>query len=189
MTRLPQDAALIVIDVQKGFDHPKWGARNNPGAEQKIAALLAAWRTTGRPVFHVQHMSTSENSPLHPQSPGCELKEIVLPAGNEPLFQKNVNSAFIGTQLETTLRDRGIQTLVVVGLTTPHCISTSVRMAGNFGFEVYVPSDAVAAFELTGPDGKHYSAEEVHNLSLASLHDEFATVVDSKTVLDSLAQS
>jgi nicotinamidase-related amidase len=189
MIRLPQNAALIVVDVQKGFDHPKWGARNNPGAEEKIAEMLAAWRETGRPVFHVQHLSTLENSPLHPRNPGYELKEIARPAGNEPLFQKNVNSAFIGTQLENSLRARGVKTVFIVGLTTPHCISTSVRMAGNLGFEVFVPADAVAAFELAGPDGKRYSAEEVHNFSLASLHEEFATVVDSKTILDSLQQT
>jgi nicotinamidase-related amidase len=187
--RLSQDSALVVIDVQKGFDHPQWGARNNPDAEQKIAALLAAWRTTGRPVFHVQHLSTSDDSPLHPRTTGCEIKEIARPAADEPVFQKTVNSAFIGTKLESVLRERGIQTLVIVGLTTPHCISTSVRMAGNFGFEVYVPVDAVAAFELTGPDGTRYSAEEVHKFSLASLHEEFATLVDSKTLLDSIQQS
>jgi nicotinamidase-related amidase len=183
MISMPHDAALIVIDVQKGFDDLKWGERNNPGAEKVIALLLAAWRETGRPVFHVQHLSRSEVSPLHPGSAGCEIKDIVRPLGNEPIFQKRVNSAFIGTQLEDALRQRGIGTVVLVGLTTPHCISTSARMAGNLGFEVYLPEDAIAAFEITGPDGRRYSAEEVHALSLATLHEEFATVVDSKALL------
>jgi len=188
MIRLPQDAGLIIIDVQKGMDDPKWGSRNNPDAEQKIAALLAAWRRTGRPVFHVQHLSTSESSPLHPRKPGCEIKEIVRPGEKEPLFQKRVNSAFIGTQLENTLRQRGIRTVVMAGLTTPHCVSTSVRMAGNLGFEVYLAGDATAAFEMAGPDGKRYSAEEIHNVSLATLHGEFATVVDSKEILGAIQQ-
>jgi nicotinamidase-related amidase len=186
MNRLPQDAALIIIDVQKGFDDPKWGARNNPDAEQRIAALLAAWRRTGRPVFHVQHLSNSESSPLNPRNPGCEIREIVRPIENEPVFQKHVNSAFIGTQLENSLRKSGIRTVVIVGLTTPHCVSTSARMAANLGFEVYLAGDSIAAFELAGPDGKRYSAEEIHNVSLATLHEEFATVVDSKVLLDSV---
>jgi nicotinamidase-related amidase len=189
MIRLPRDAGLIIIDVQKGFDDPRWGPRNNPDAEQKIARLLAAWRENGRPVFHVQHLSNSEGSPLHPRNPGCEIKEIVRPVEKEQVFQKRVNSAFIGTQLESSLHQRGIRTVLIVGFTTPHCVSTSVRMAANLGFEVYMASDAIAAFELVGPDGKRYSAEEVHSVSLATLHQEFATVVDSKTLLDSIQQT
>lgn len=186
MNRLAQNAGLVIIDVQKGFDDPKWGLRNNPDAEQRIAELLAAWRKTGRPVFHVQHCSTFPNSPLRPDVPGCELKDIVRPNAGEPVFQKRVNSAFIGTQLEKALRERGIETIVAVGLTTPHCISTSVRMAGNLGFNVFLPGDAVAAFDMTGPDGKRYTAEEIHRMSLATLHDEFAQVVDSQEVLGAL---
>jgi nicotinamidase-related amidase len=110
----------------------------------------------------------------------------VRPLETERIFLKRVNSAFIGTQLENALRQLGIGTLVMVGLTTPHCVSTSVRMAGNLGFEVYLANDATAAFEITGPDGKRYSAEEVHSVSLATLHGEFATVVDSRALLDSV---
>jgi nicotinamidase-related amidase len=189
MIQLPQNAALIIIDVQKGFDDPYWGTRNNPDAEERIAALLAAWRKTGRPVFHIQHWSESENSPLSPRNAGSEIKEIVRPLGNEPVFQKRVNSAFIGTDLENTLRRLGIQTVVIVGLTTPHCVSTTARMAANLGFEVYMADDAIAAFDITGPDGKHYSADEIHRVSLATLHEEFATVVDSKALLDSLQKA
>lgn len=189
MIRLPRDAGLIILDVQKGFDDPKWGTRNNPNAKQEIAGLLGAWRGTGRPVFHVQHLSNSEGSPLHTRNPGCEIKEIVRPGEKEQVCQKRVNSAFIGTQLESSLHQRGIRTVVIVGWTTPHCVSTTVRMAANLGFQVYMASDAIAAFELAGPDGKRYSAEEVHSVSLATLHEEFATVVDSKTLLDSIQQT
>jgi nicotinamidase-related amidase len=165
---------------------PSGGRATNPDAEQKISALLVAWRKTQRPVFHVQHLSTFENSPLRPDLPGCEFKEIVQPLKSEPVFQKRVNSAFIGTQLEDALRKAEVQTVVMVGLTTPHCVSTSARMAGNLGFEVYLAGDAIAAFEIVGPDGTRYSAEEVHKFSLATLHDEFARVVDSKMLLESL---
>jgi len=189
MIRLPQDAGLIIIDVQKGFDDPKWGPRNNPDAEQKIAALLAAWCRTGRPVFHVQHLSDSDGSPLNPRNPGCEIKEIVRPGENEEVFQKRVNSAFIGAQLENSLHQRHIRTVAIVGLTTPHCVSTTARMAANLGFDVYMASDAIAAFEITGPEGRRYSAEEIHNVSLATAHGEFATVVDSKALLDSIQQT
>ncbi len=177
------DTALILIDIQTGMDHPKWGPRNNPGAEKNAARLLFAWREAGRPVFHVQHSSQHLSSPLHASKPGFRLKPLVEPAYGEPVIVKNVNSAFIGTTLDEQLRARGIHELVIAGLTTPHCISTSVRMAGNLGYGVYLPSDATAAFQLMGPDGTPCDAETVHRVSLTTLHGEFAQVTDTESIL------
>jgi nicotinamidase-related amidase len=182
--RLPDDAVLILVDVQKGFDDPSWGRRNNPLAERNMAKLLEHWRATGRPVVHFQHQSARVDSPLHPASPGCVIKEIVRPAPGEPIFPKSVHSCFIGTGLAEWLRERGHRTLVIVGLTTPHCVSTTARMAGDLGYRPYVVADATAAFEATGPDGQRHAAEEVHALSLAALHDEFATVLGTADLLE-----
>jgi nicotinamidase-related amidase len=175
--------ALLIIDVQQGLDHPRWGTRNNPQAESQIATLLAAWRCAQWPVIHVQHMSQVPDSPLRPELPGNALKPEVAPSPGEPLFQKAVNSAFIGTDLDSHLRRTGIRKLVVVGLTTDHCVSTTVRMAANLGFDVVVVADATATFERTGPDGVHHSAEEMHQAELASLHGEFATVESTAAIL------
>ena len=184
---MPQNAVLIIIDVQKGMDDDQLGHRNNPEAEANIAHLLAAWRETGRPVFHVQHLSLQPDSPLRAELPGNEIKDEVKPQNGERIFQKHVNSAFIGTDLEQELRQHGYDTLVIVGLTTPHCVSTTARMAGNLGFLTTVVSDATAAFDVIGPDGQFHNAEEVHQVSLAVLHGEFATVSDTRKVLQSLA--
>lgn len=179
--------ALLLIDIQTGLDDPRWGQRNNPEAEQRMLELLGAWRARSAPVIHVQHMSTTPGSPLRPGQPGNAFKPGFAPSPGEPLFQKTVNSAFIGTDLEAHLRRAGIGALVIVGLTTDHCVSTSTRMAGNLGFDAVVVSDATATFERTGPDGAHHPAEDMHRLALASLHGEFARVRTSAEVLADLA--
>jgi nicotinamidase-related amidase len=183
MDSLPRNATLIIIDVQQGFDEPIWGQRNNPQAEENIARLLTAWRRTQCPIIHIQHLSRQPDSTLHPDHPGSAIKPIVQPLPGEPVIQKSVNSAFIGTDLEARLRQNDLSTLVIVGLTTDHCISTTTRMAGNLGFDTYVVSDATATFERDGYDGRHYSADEIHAVSLVSLNGEFATVVAADTLL------
>jgi nicotinamidase-related amidase len=183
MVALTQNTALLIIDVQQGFDEPVWRARNNLQAEENIAMLIAAWRRAGRPVIHVQHMSREPNSPLRPGQPGNDLKETVQPFAGEPVIQKQVNSAFIGTDLEGRLRAKGIRDLVIVGLTTNHCVSTTARMAGNLGFQTVVVADATAAFDRQGPDGVRYPAEVVHAVSLANLHEEFAAIVSTAELL------
>ncbi|MFN3789850.1 cysteine hydrolase family protein [Massilia sp.] len=187
MKALPLNAALISIDVQQAFNDPGWGQRNNPDAEQRIAALLAAWRNTGRPIFHVQHRSASPTGLFRPGTPGYLHKQEGQPQPGEPVIVKSVNSSFIGTDLEARLRAAGIGVLVIMGLTTDHCVSTTTRMAGNLGFDTYFVADATATFERTGPDGRHYTAEQMHDTALASLHGEFATVVWSQEVLAALA--
>ena len=177
MQSLANNLVLLVIDVQKGFDSPYWGTRNNPQAEANISTLLQIWRDSHRPVIHVRHMSTEPDSPLRPGQPGNDFKLEAQPARGERVEEKNVNSAFIGTGLEEFLRQNGFDTIVICGLTTDHCISTTTRMAGNLGFKTYVVADATATFDRTGFDGKYFSADEIHNSALASLHNEFATVV------------
>ena len=190
MTDLPGTAVLLVVDVQKGFDdYNQTLHRNTPALEANIARLLDAWRRTKRPVVFVQHVSKLQDSPLRPDQPGVEIKDEIRPRDGEPIVQKSVNSAFIGTSLEADLRARGHQTLVVTGMQTNYCVSTTVRMAGNLGFDTYVVSDATATFDNTGPDGRVWPAQLLHDVSLADLHGEFATVIDTQGVLDRLGKT
>lgn len=105
------------------------------------------------------------------------------------MIQKKVNSSFIGTNLEEQLRSNHIDTVVIAGLTTPHCVSTTKRMSGNLGFDTYLISDATAAFGLTDQTGTYFDPETIHRLSLATLHEEFATVLTTERLLTNWAKS
>jgi nicotinamidase-related amidase len=186
---LEKKTALIVVDLQMGFDDPTWGARNNPGAEACIEILLGVWRQAGNPVVHVHHRSTSPEGFFQPGTRGIQPKPEAMPRDGEHVVEKRVNSAFIGTGLEEYLRRAGIGTVVIVGLTTNHCVSTTVRMAGNLGFTTYVVADATATFDRAGADGRMRPAAEVHNAALGDLQGEFAEVVDTQTTVAALSAS
>lgn len=181
--RFDTHTALIPIDVQQAFD---LAASNNPGMEAQGVRLIDAWRAAGLPLIHVRHDSIKPGSPFAPGLPGNALRAGFQPQGGEPLLTKTVNSAFIGTDLELRLRRLGITQLVLFGLTTDMCVSTTARMAGNLGFRTVVVGDATACFDLTGPDGRTVAAADIHRAHLATLHAEFATVVDTAAVLAAL---
>ncbi len=173
---------LLVIDVQQAFDDPSWGTRNNLDAEANIARLLASWRATGEPVVHVRHVNEGGIGRFARHGRGFQPKPDAREQEGEPVVLKTVNSAFIGTNLAELLTATGGK-VICVGLTTDHCVSTTVRMAANYGYTTTIVSDATATFERTGPDGQHWSAETMHSSALASLHDEFATVLTTEQLL------
>lgn len=186
--QLVDKPALLLIDIQQGFDDlAYWGGqRNNIDAEANAGRLLAFWREKSLPIFHIQHCSTNPNSRLAAGQKGHDFKEIVRPIANELVIQKQVNSGFIGTNLQQHLDNKDIKILVIVGLTTDHCVSTTARMAGNLGYQTFVVHDAVATFNKIGIDGTLYSAELIHETALASLKDEFAHIVATNDLLNSL---
>ena len=183
---LPQNAALVVIDMQKAIDHPGWGRRNHPDAEKKVAALLAAWRSSGRPIYHVRHDSTEPASHYRPGQPGNEFKPEVQPRDGETVIAKRTNSAFIGTTLESELRARQHTLLIVAGVITNNSVEATVRMAGNLGFDTFLAEDACFTFGRKDWTGRERTAEEVHAMSLANLDGEYCAVIRTADVLAGL---
>ncbi|PWE41803.1 cysteine hydrolase family protein [Pseudomonas prosekii] len=180
---LKTNAALIIIDQQKGILHPRLGRRNNPQAEERIVELLAYWRRTARPVIHVQHLSRSADSVFWPQQSGVEFQDRFQPMTGERLIQKQVPDAFCATGLEAQLREAGIEQLVIVGVATNNSVESTARTAGNLGFEAWVVEDACFTFDKADFFGNPHSAEEVHAMSLGNLQGEYATVINSEQIL------
>lgn len=183
-----ENIALLLIDIQKGFeDETYWGGnRNNKNAEINCSIILKKWRELKLPLFHIIHSSDNPASKLHESHPGFEIHDLVKPLANEPVIIKRVNSAFIGTNLEELLKNKGISQLVIVGLTTNHCISTSTRMSGNLGFDTILVADATATFDRKGLNGEVFPSELIHQTTLASLNKEFAEVINTQELINTL---
>lgn len=188
MEFISKNPALIIIDVQKAFlekDYPGI-KRNNTNAELVCGNILNKWRKNDLNVIHVRHSSTNPESKLHKTKPGFEFNDYVKPKNNEIVLTKNVNSAFIGTGLDEILKNLNINTLVIVGMTTNHCISTTVRMAGNLGYETFLISDSTACYNTKGLDGKEIDCEIIYEASIASLSGEFAEIISSRELFELL---
>ena len=183
---LPRNIALLLIAMQKGWDEPYWGSRNNPGAEANLAALVRAFRAQGLPVIHVRTDSRDPNSPLHPGEPGNAFKPESAPLPGETVLPKAGHCAFNGTGLEAHLRQAGIDRLVIAGFTTNHCVSSTARTACELGFKTVVLRDACVAFDLDDIDGNRLSAEALHTAGLAELHGEYAMVLPTEAILQLL---
>ncbi len=190
--RFSIDAALLLIDVQVGVDDlTHWGGvngrRNNPEAETTMLNLLSKWREQGLPVAFTRHDSVEDRSPLKLNLPSGDLKPGFSIADGDISIIKNVNSGFVGTSLHKEFRDRGITRLVIVGFFTNMCVETTVRMAGNMGYDTYLVPEGCATTNRIGPDGVDRDPELVHDMTVANLHGEFCTTLSPVDAVDLIA--
>ncbi|KAJ7035200.1 Isochorismatase-like protein [Mycena alexandri] len=200
--------ALVVIDVQQAFIDPSFlkRDRSTPNMQPNITALLAAFRSKHLPVIHIHHIDVVDETSLwneksHPE--GVLPQDYVQPLGDEPVLRKYDKSSGFGanlvadgkTSLKDTLDAQGIKTIILVGLSSPHCVSSTARVGFDNGFSVVVVGDACATYAAGIPDfpgatkgdlkdGKAWSAETVHGLAMAHLDGgELAHVVGTPEVL------
>ena len=187
-----RETALLLIDVQVGVDVlSHWGGptgrRNNPNAEANMLQLLATWRKAKLQVAFTRHDSREAKSPLKFSLPTGAQKPSFEIAPGEIVVEKDVNSGFIGTSLEVQLRRAGISRLVIVGFFTNFCVETTTRMSGNLGFDTYLVDDCCATTNRVGLDGIDREPELVHAMTVANLHGEFCTAVQSNDALGLVA--
>ena len=174
---------LLPIDVQRGFDDPSWPPRWNDAMEANGRALLAHWRAAGAPIVHVRHDSVQEGSSLAPGLWGNEFREGFAPVGGEPIVSKSVNSAFIGTDLDLRLRRLGAEKILVFGISTDMCVSTTIRTGANMGWTMVLVADACDCFDLPDGKGGKIAARDIQAAHVATLAAEFCEVVTTAGVI------
>lgn len=178
--------ALIVVDVQKGFDDKAyWGPRNNPDCEANVARLIEAWRAQGWPIVYVRHSSTTPSSPLAASSPGFAFKDVV---SGEPdlLITKTVHSAFYGdVDLDAWLTEHEITGVAICGIQTNMCCETTARMASDLGYEMIFVVDATHTFDLATSTRQVHRAREVSRFAVLTLEADFGTVMRTAELVDS----
>jgi nicotinamidase-related amidase len=179
--------ALVIIDMQRAFDEPVWGQRWNKDVDANGQAVLAAFRQAGLPIIHVRHDSVQPNSVLGPSAPGNAFRPGFEPRGDEPVVSKSVNSAFIGTDLDLRLRRLGVDGVVIFGITTDQCVSTTTRVGANIGWRMVLVEDACDCFGLPDGRGGIIPAEAIHAAHVATLRAEFAAVVTTADVVTTLS--
>lgn len=176
-------APLVIIDVQKAVDDPRYGRRGQEDAEANMARLIAHWRELGNPVVHVRDNSLDPNSPYAPGKPTHAFKSEVAPLDHEIIVDKQTSNAFIGTDLMNILEETGSSEVVMCGVHLHKCVDATVRMAASVGFMVFLPADCVVATDVTDFEGRQWSAEDVHALTLAVLDGSYAKVLNSTDLI------
>jgi nicotinamidase-related amidase len=177
--------ALLLIDIQG--DYFPGGAYPLAGAEQaakQANRLLESFRAGGDPVIHLRHVwDAPEATFMRPDTEGVEIHPLVAPHNGEPVLTKSEANGFLGTRLESVLRDHDVDALVVAGMMSNMCVDSTARAAADLGFTVTVVHDSCAAAELSFEEST-VPAATVHAAFMAALADGFATVVDTDSALD-----
>lgn len=192
----PQRTALIVVDVQVDFASPEgliglYGTDMSPAeaAIDKIETLIAAARKAGAAVGFMRVMTRPETDSnalktwmARRGTPGSE-GICRIGSGGEDYYRvspepgdievgKLAYSSFHGTDFEEQLRARGIDTLVMTGLTTDCCVDSTTRDAFHRDFHTFVVSDACASFD-----------EALHVHALAALNEHTSLLVTTDAVV------
>lgn len=186
MSDFTSNTALIVLDVQKAIDDPRWNSKNNPGYANVIAKLLAEFRAVNLPIIHIRHKEANPASSFYVDGPGQPFKDEAQPIEGETVIAKQQNCAFVGTALEAQLRERGIKRLIFTGVVIHNSMDVTIRMAHCLGFENWLPLDATTAIDVTDANGKRFDAQTVFDLYAAVLASEYCHLTQSADVIAAL---
>ena len=180
--------ALVIIDVQRDyFGGPL--TIQYPPRDKSLATILEVAEAADRagiPVVIVQHGAPEDSPVFATGSRGWEFQDAFADRVKDrvtdrwKLLPKSWSSVFAGTGLDAWLREKGVDTVTLVGYMTNNCVVASAAAAEPLGFAVEVLSDAAGAINLSNEAGT-VSAQQVHETLMALLHSNFAAVADAAT--------
>jgi nicotinamidase-related amidase len=176
--------ALLVIDIQRDyFPGGAYPLHEPDAAARTVRRLLDAFRASGEQIVHLQHVWDAPDAAfMRPGTAGIEIHPLVAPADEEIVIAKTEPNGFVRTELESTLRDLGIDELVVAGMMSSMCVDATVRAAVDIGLRVTVVHDACAAPDLQF-EGTEIPAAAVHSAFMAALADAYASVMSASDLL------
>lgn len=182
--------ALIIVDIQNDyFPNGKMELSNPVKAATNAAKILEWFRQNNKEnIFHVQHVASDPGLGFFlPNTEGVKLNEAVLPLDGESIIIKHFPNSFLGTELESKLREKGITKLVIVGMMTHICIDATVRAAVDLGFETTLIQDACATRDLSYQE-KVVPAEQAHYAFISALNGMYAKVISAEDFLQQAKQ-
>ncbi|WP_295893431.1 cysteine hydrolase family protein [uncultured Vibrio sp.] len=162
--------ALIIIDIQNDYFAGGAMELHQPvEAANKAAKLIEHFRASNLPVIHIQQLSLREELGfLLPGTKGQEIHPSVEPLAGEKVVVKHFPNAFAKTDLIHILEQMNVSDIVVAGMMTHMCVSSTIRAALEYGLKTTVAHDACATRDLEVL-GKQVLAEDVHITALAEI--------------------
>lgn len=180
--------ALLLIDLQNDyFPAGKMALHRAQEAGGQAALLLGAFRASGRPVVHIQHVAPRPDAPFFVAgTAGADIVPMLAPLPGETVLVKAWPNSFRDTGLLAHLQARQVSRLTVAGMMTQRCVDTTVRAAFDLGLQVDLAHDACATRDLSF-NGVTVSAEHVQAAFMAALGVGFARVLSTAQVCAGLA--
>jgi nicotinamidase-related amidase len=139
-SKMSSKKCLLVIDVQQGMFNLSKPLYRGANILVGIKKLIQKARINNVPTIFIQHCG-KEKSIFEKGSPGWQIHPEIAPNESKIIIEKNYSDAFHGTNLNNTLKELSVETLVICGLVTEGCIDTTVRRAFSLGYKVIVVSD------------------------------------------------
>jgi nicotinamidase-related amidase len=182
-------SALLVIDVQDSFKAtPRWERRSSPKFEESVDRLVQSYRAAGLPVIFFLHTDSDEG--FATDSPYFKLMDFLVRRDDEPLLLKNTRNAFTSTNLQELLREKGVERLVITGISTEQCCETTTRLAADLGYDVDFVTEATMTFPIANPEtGEELSTDEILRRTEFVLRRRFARIATVDILMEELARA
>ncbi len=182
-------SALLVIDIQDSFKAtPRWERRSSPKFEENVDRLVQSYRAAGLPVIFFLHTDSDEG--FATDSPYFKLMDFLVRHDDEPLLLKNTRNAFTSTNLQELLREKGVERLVITGISTEQCCETTTRLAADLGYDVDFVTEATMTFPIVNPEtGEELSTDEILRRTEFVLRRRFARIATTDALVEELARA